>query len=447
MKKEKGNNKKQNALDLPVASAIKIQLTDDVDEETKKSLIFKLYIKNFLFNKALRINKNFDFILFQKNKNFKIINSNVENKENDFLINEDTIIEIITEDNLESQFNKLKITENVISDNFDKDMLQNLLENNLKFKIEQNFVESGLEEYIEQVEKFIKLSLHKLNSNIPSLLKFRGVNINGPIGVGKSHLLKTIISKHSNSLSFLNFDIPGILMNSNTKREDYLKNIFKFAKLMKPSVIIAEDIDKIFHISDEGGDSKKGVQTQYIIENEKTKLLLTFINEMDILEQDDRVIVISTTTNYDILESDLKKDGRLDYVVTIAPPKQNQRKLLLQNIAKLFNNIELSDEDFEILADKSHGFVAGDLVQMFKNAVIRIDNNKLNRQDLELVLKDIKPISLKDIILDIPKVLWDDIGGNKEIIRKIRQSIEWPLKHPESFKKIGISPPNVNTSF
>jgi len=57
-------------------------------------------------------------------------------------------------------------------------------------------------------------------------------------------------------------------------------------------------------------------------------------------------------------------------------------------------------------------------------------------------LGDIKPINLKDIIIDVPRVKLEEIGGNKEIINKIRQSIEWPLKNPEAFKLLGITPPN-----
>ena len=63
--------------------------------------------------------------------------------------------------------------------------------------------------------------------------------------------------------------------------------------------------------------------------------------------------------------------------------------------------------------------------------------------DIDIALRDTKPINLKDIIADIPKVLWTDIGGNKEKIAKIRQSIEWPLKNPQAFQRLGISPPNV----
>lgn len=59
----------------------------------------------------------------------------------------------------------------------------------------------------------------------------------------------------------------------------------------------------------------------------------------------------------------------------------------------------------------------------------------------------IKPINLKEITLDIPKVLWSDIGGNKDIIETIRRNIEWPLKNPQAFKRLGITPPNVKYKF
>lgn len=70
------------------------------------------------------------------------------------------------------------------------------------------------------------------------------------------------------------------------------------------------------------------------------------------------------------------------------------------------------------------------------------NDHLISKSILEKSLKEIKPINLKDIVLDIPKVLWTDIGGNKASVNKIRQSIEWPLKHPEVFKKVGITSPN-----
>lgn len=63
--------------------------------------------------------------------------------------------------------------------------------------------------------------------------------------------------------------------------------------------------------------------------------------------------------------------------------------------------------------------------------------------DFESSLDIVKPINLKDVVIDVPKTFWSDIGGNIDLINRIRQSIEWPLRNPEAFIRLGITPPNV----
>jgi SpoVK/Ycf46/Vps4 family AAA+-type ATPase len=432
----KGKNKKPNNLDLPIAADLKIEICDYIDPDTQKSLIFKLYIKNFLLNKALKTGKLFDFSLFQKNKSFIISEANPVQIDN-FMIIEDTNIEIIPKDNLEDQFNKLALSDEKVKEG---DVLKKLLEYNIKSnELYDESSLNGFGEYVDQIDKILRLSVLDEGVRLPELMGYRGIVVNGPLGVGKSYLIRKVVSKYQGRENFLNLDLSDLLMKG--AKEEYIKIIFKYAKMLKPSVIVIEDFDKLFYSSD---DEKKGLPTLYTIDDSKTKLILTLLNEIDSILQSDRVTILTTTTNYDRLENDFKKNGRFDYVINISPPKQSERKQLLQYLAKDFKN-SLTDEDFEILADKSHGFVAGDIVQIFKNTVVKTGmyDSTLTKSLLETTLRDIKPISLKDIILDIPKVLWSDIGGNKEVIKKIRQSIEWPLKHPESFKKIGIAPPNV----
>ena len=47
----------------------------------------------------------------------------------------------------------------------------------------------------------------------------------------------------------------------------------------------------------------------------------------------------------------------------------------------------------------------------------------------------------KYVILEKPNIHWSDIGGLQEQIEEIKEVVELPLKHPELFEKIGISPP------
>jgi transitional endoplasmic reticulum ATPase len=51
-----------------------------------------------------------------------------------------------------------------------------------------------------------------------------------------------------------------------------------------------------------------------------------------------------------------------------------------------------------------------------------------------------RPVRISEISR-IPEVTYEDIGGLHEEIQKIREMIEIPMKHPEVFEKLGISPP------
>jgi len=44
-------------------------------------------------------------------------------------------------------------------------------------------------------------------------------------------------------------------------------------------------------------------------------------------------------------------------------------------------------------------------------------------------------------MVEIPNVSWDDIGGYDEIKQKLKEAVEWPIKHPQAFSRMGIRPP------
>ena len=75
--------------------------------------------------------------------------------------------------------------------------------------------------------------------------------------------------------------------------------------------------------------------------------------------------MICTCENLDKIDNEIKKPGNIDFIVNLNPPNQPQRKRLFIHFSKFFNN-SLSEEDFELLADKSHGFIPTDIIQIFK---------------------------------------------------------------------------------
>lgn len=161
------------------------------------------------------------------------------------------------------------------------------------------------------------------------------------------------------------------LEKTNEEVEDNIKNTFKYAKLLMPSIIILEDIDKFFTKSDD--------EATINFDDKKTKLLYSLVHEIENVwaqnsnpsdsqntkTPNNKVLLISTCTNIDKVELELRKPGNLDYVISFGPPNQPQRKRLFAYFSKFFNHA-LYEEDLEILADKSHGFVPTDIIQIFK---------------------------------------------------------------------------------
>jgi transitional endoplasmic reticulum ATPase len=47
---------------------------------------------------------------------------------------------------------------------------------------------------------------------------------------------------------------------------------------------------------------------------------------------------------------------------------------------------------------------------------------------------------MREIMIQMPDVRWDDIGGLESVKRAIRDAIEFPLKSPEAFQRVGIRP-------
>ncbi|HDN75679.1 MAG TPA: AAA family ATPase, partial [Acidilobales archaeon] len=51
------------------------------------------------------------------------------------------------------------------------------------------------------------------------------------------------------------------------------------------------------------------------------------------------------------------------------------------------------------------------------------------------------PTLLREVLVEVPEVHWDDIGGLDDVKQQLREAVEWPLKHPESYERLGIEPP------
>jgi len=119
----------------------------------------------------------------------------------------------------------------------------------------------------------------------------------------------------------------------------------------------------------------------------------------------------------------------------------------------------------EELARVTHGFVGADLNSLAKEAamiVLRrilpdlkvegieedqpipkeiLEKLMVTQEDFLEALKVVRPSAMREVLVETPDVSWEDIGGLEEIKGKLQEAVEWPLKKPEVFKRLGIRPP------
>jgi AAA family ATPase len=278
-----------------------------------------------------------------------------------------------------------------------------------------------------------------LNKNKSFYYRHKGILLCGNSGIGKTHMFNCIKANYLKSENINYFDINIYKdLQIPDKSTNFIKSIFLFSKLLSPTVIFIENIDKIFPNNSSSNEDNSTINNS----SEINPLLSEFILQME--KMSPNIILLASCEMTSKINPILTKLGFFDYNISLPLPNYNQRKNIIEYILKDFKH-NLQEIDINNLSDKSHGFVPGDFVKLFKEAFLKSELSQINIITKDLInncLGDIKPINLKDIIIDVPRVKWEEIGGNKEIINKIRQSIEWPLKNPEAFKRLGIQPPN-----
>ncbi len=69
-----------------------------------------------------------------------------------------------------------------------------------------------------------------------------------------------------------------------------------------------------------------------------------------------------------------------------------------------------------------------------------LNNLTVTNTDFFKAYKEIIPTHMREVQIVVPNVKWNDIGGLIETKEELREVVEWPLKYPDKFKKIGITP-------
>ncbi|CAA2985845.1 cell division cycle 48 homolog [Olea europaea subsp. europaea] len=303
----------------------------------------------------------------------------------------------------------------------------------------------GVRKQMAQIRELVELPLRH-----PQLFKSigvkppKGILLYGPPGSGKT-LIARAVANETGAFFFL-INGPEIMSKMAGESESNLRKAFEEAEKNAPSIIFIDELDSI---------APRREKTHGEVERRIVSQLLTL---MDGLKSRAHVIVMGATNRPNSIDPALRRFGRFDREIDIGVPDEVGRLEVIRIHTK---NMKLAEDvDLERVAKDTHGYVGADLAALCTEAALQCIREKMDVIDLEdetidaellnsmavtnehfqTALGASNPSALRETVVEVPNVSWDDIGGLENVKRELQETVQYPVEHPEKFEKFGMSP-------
>jgi transitional endoplasmic reticulum ATPase len=304
-----------------------------------------------------------------------------------------------------------------------------------------------LEEVKQKIREIVELPLkhpelfERLGIEPP-----KGILLYGPPGTGKTLLAKALANEIG--AYFVSINGPEIMSKFYGESEERLRKVFEEAQANAPAIIFIDEIDSI------------APKREEVVGEVEKRVVAQLLALMDGLKERGKVIVIGATNRPEALDPALRRPGRFDREIEIPPPDKRARREIL---AVHTRNMPLADDvDLDKTAEITHGYTGADLAALVKEAAMnalrrflqaenidlnqpipaeKLEKLKVTMEDFLAAMKSVQPTLIREVFVEVPEVRWSDIGGLDNVKQELRESIEWPMKYPHVFEKMGIQPP------
>jgi len=304
----------------------------------------------------------------------------------------------------------------------------------------------GLHEEIQRIREMVELPLRhpelfqRLGIEPP-----KGVLLHGPPGCGKTLLARAVANE--SEANFFSINGPEIMSKFYGESEARLREMFQQAQQNAPSIIFIDELDAI---------APKREEVTGEVERRVVAQLLAL---MDGLAGRGNVIVIGATNRPGALDPALRRPGRFDREIEIGVPDKQARHEILQIHTRGMPLAQ--DVNLKKLTEMTHGYTGADLAALARETAMKalrrylpeinleeerippsvLDKMEVRMEDFINAFKEITPTAMREVYIEVPTVHWQDIGGLEEVKQELKEAVEWPLKNPEVFKRVGIRPP------
>jgi len=304
----------------------------------------------------------------------------------------------------------------------------------------------GLKPVITKVREMIELPLKhpelfdRLGIDPP-----KGVLLHGPPGTGKTMLAKAVANE--SDAYFISINGPEIMSKYYGESEKALRDIFEEAEKNTPAIIFLDELDSIA--------PKRGDVTGEV----ERRVVAQLLSLMDGLKERKNVIVIGSTNRPEALDVALRRPGRFDREIELGVPDTEGRMEIFQIHTRgmpLHEGVNLDD-----FAKRTYGFVGADIAAVCREAAMNalrrilpeidldeptipkeiLDRLIVHSEDFEDALRDVQPSAMREILVEVPNVSWQDIGGLEGVKQLLVEAVEWPLRNADSFRRLGLDAP------
>jgi len=304
----------------------------------------------------------------------------------------------------------------------------------------------GLDEEIRRIREMVELPLRhpeifqRLGIDPP-----KGVLLHGPPGCGKTLLVRAVANE--SEANFYAINGPEIMSKFYGESEARMRKMFEDAEKNAPSILFIDEIDAIApKRSEVTGEVERRVVAQILA-------------SMDGLKGRGHVIVIGATNRPDGLDPALRRPGRFDREIEIGIPDRDSRYEILQIHTR---GMPLTDDvDLKHFSEITHGYTGADLAALSRESAMKalrrylpqieleekriphevLDKMEVTGEDILGAFRELTPTAMREVYVESPNVPWDEVGGLEDVKQNLMEAVEWPLKSPEMFERLGITPP------